>query len=576
MDTRKIWKKLVKGYRVLNKKERVIEGEKIVERVAEKEKILIVEKMPEEKVREKEIEMKGIEIPSIIIRKVKLYKIEKKEKPKEFVYPLIPKHPSKGEPVFAYARLKWNKEKNRYIYYIVEPKLNSKLRVMLERIRELLEQKIDVDLSKISPTRGREYLSKKIDEIIEYFKFIISPTERQIIKYYIERDFLGLGKIEPLMRDPNIEDISCDGVGIPVFIFHRDPEIGSVETNIVFNDREELDSFVIKLAQICGKSISVTEPLINGMLPDGSRLQATLGSDIARRGSNFTIRKFSEKPLTPIHLLKYGTLDLKSLTYLWMIVDYGRSVLISGGTASGKTTMLNVLSLFIRPAKKVISIEDTPEIRLPHPHWIPVVARTPVSTGKRGEIDMFDLLKESLRQRPDYIILGEVRGKEAYILFQQIATGHPSLATIHSEDMIQLFNRLITPPISLPPHLLESLDVVVFMHRLRVKDKNVRRATEIVEVLNYDENEKRIKYRKLFVWNSFNDKIEVKDKSLVLEKISKLYGLSEEQIKEEFKRRYLVLEWLFENNITNYEDVYRIISLYYSDPNKLISMIMSG
>lgn len=583
MNAKKIVKLLVKGYKKIKtekeiKEARTGKGSSFQPQIFETILKIITESKEPEKRRKRVTEkerIEGIEIPEIVSRKVKLRKVVLEERKREIVYPLVPRNPSKEEPILSYARIHWNKKKNKYVYNLVEPPLTSRLRIILKRIKELLEEKVDVDLSKISLVRGKEYLRKKIDEIVNYFNFILTPVERRIIEYYVQRDFLGFGKIDALMKDPNIEDISCDGVGIPVFIFHRNPSIGSVETNIVFETPEELDSFVIRLAQLCGKSISIAQPLVDGTLPDGSRLQATLGTDIARRGSNFTIRKFSESPLTPIHLIKYGTVDIKAMTYLWMAVDFGRSVLVSGGTASGKTTMLNVLSLFIRSDKKIVSIEDTPEIRLPHPHWVSSVARVPISTGKRGEVDMFDLLKESLRQRPDYLILGEVRGREAYILFQQIATGHPSLATIHAEDIMRLVDRLISPPISLPPQLIESLDLVIFMHRMKIKDKNVRRVVEIDEIVEFDEEKKRINYNKVFELNTFEDKIEVKNKSLVLKKISRLSGLDEKEITEEFKRRYLVLQWMVENNIINFEDVYRIISLYYSNPNKLISIILN-
>jgi len=363
-----------------------------------------IEKKEEEKEVKEKIEIEGITIP----RQLKIVPSPPTiQQPEEISisYSLIPRNPKPGEKVFAYAKIYWDKRKQSYFYEVVEPKLDERMKEIIKKVKELIEQRLDVDLSKLNLAKAKEYLRLHIEDVIRYFKFRLSDEEVEIIRYYIERDFLGLGKIEALMRDPNIEDISCDGVNIPVFVFHRDPRLGSIPTNVVFEDADELDSFIIKLSQLSGKSISITQPLVNGTLPDGSRLQATLATDIARRGSNFTIRKFMEEPLTPIHLIKYGTADERILAYLWLVVDFGRSILVAGGAASGKTTMLNVLSLFIRPDKKIISIEDTAEIVLPHPHWISHVARTPISTGKEGEVDLFQLLKESLRQRPDYIIL---------------------------------------------------------------------------------------------------------------------------------------------------------------------------
>jgi flagellar protein FlaI len=414
-----------------------------------------------------------------------------------------------------------------------------------------------------------------IDDTVRYFKFRLSKEEVEIVRYYVERDFLGFGKIEAIMKDPNVEDISCDGVNIPVFVFHRDPRLGSIPTNIVFEDPEELDSFIIKLAQLAGKSISINEPLVNGTLPDGSRLQATLATDIARRGSNFTIRKFMEEPLTPVHLIKYGTADERVLAYLWLAVDYGRSILIAGGAASGKTTMLNVLSLFIRPDKKIISIEDTAEIVLPHPHWVSHVARTPISTGKEGEVDLFQLLKESLRQRPDYIVLGEVRGQEAYVLFQQMATGHPSFATIHAENFPKLIDRLTSPPISLPEGLIGSLDIVVFMQRVRYKEKFVRRVTEVIEMVGFPKEGKSPIVNYVFKWDPFKDSFDIGEKSVMLKKISQSTGLSEKDVIDEFQRRVAILRWMKEKNIVDLKDIYAIFSAYYTMPNRVLALIES-
>jgi flagellar protein FlaI len=382
------------------------------------------------------------------------------------------------------------------------------------------------------------------------------------------------------MQDEQMEDISCDGVNIPIFVFHRDPRLASVITNITYDDPDELDSFIIRLAQLCGKSISIMNPLLNGALPDGSRIQATLATDIARRGSNFTIRKFTEKPLTPCHLMNYGTLDAKILAFLWLAVDFGRSVLISGGTASGKTSLLNVISMFIRPDKKIVSIEDTAELKLPHPHWIPHVARVPVTTGPegrlRGEIDLFDLLRESFRQRPDYIIVGEVRGKEAFVLFQEMASGHPSLATIHAENAPKLMDRLMSPPISLPPALIETLDLIVFLMLTRYKEKQVRRVSEIYEVLGIDPKEKVPILNKIFEWNAMNDTFDIVGKTALLKRMARIKGMTEQQIIEELERRMLVLDWMQRRNIIEYRDVYKVINMYYNYPEKVLAAITAG
>lgn len=530
--------------------------------------------------KKKKFVVEGIDLPEFLPSLVKATKIEEAEREKvSMVYPLIPKKPKKDESVFAYAKIYWDEKARGHIYQVVEPPMPDKLKDMLKKVKSALEKRLDVDFSKLKIFEAKEYLKKQILEIIAYYGFVLTEVESQIIQYYVERDFIGLERIEPLLNDEQIEDVSCDGLNIPIFVFHRNPVLGSVMTNVKFDDAEDLDSFVMRLAQICGKSISVTAPLLSGSLPDGSRVQATLATDIARRGSNFTLRKFTEKPLTPIHLLGYKTLDVKTLAYLWFIVDLGKSVLVSGGTASGKTSLLNVLSLFIRPEEKIVSIEDTPELKLPHPHWVPHVARTAIGTefGKKpGEIDLFDLLKESLRQRPDYIIVGEVRGKEAYVLFQEMATGHPSLATIHAENVPKLLDRLTTPPISLPSSLIASADVIVFLITTRYREKQVRRVTEVLEVAGLDEETKAPIINQVFKWNTTKDTFDTTGKSFVLKKISETSGMKEEEIKEELERRMMVLDWMYRNKIIEYEDVTSVMNNYYKNPVRLLTTIKEG
>ncbi len=574
--------KLVKGYKVLNQK--TVSRQPLPVKVVEQPPIAAVQTSQEPAVQkfsgtaEALISEKGIALPTMKFKGVHLSKMEEEEERlQDIVYPLIPSKPKKGEPVFAYARIYWDDKAHKYVYSLSEPELSPKLSEILVKIKDLLEQRLDVDFSKLKKFESLGYLHKQMDELVDYFGFRINESEKQVLKYYIERDFVGMGQIEPLMRDENIEDISCDGVNIPIFVFHRNSSLGSLSTNVSFDNDLKLDSFITRLSQLCGKTISVAEPLIDGSLPDGSRLQATLATDIARRGSNFTIRKFTSKPLTPVHILEYNTIDIKTMAYLWFVIDNGASILVSGGTASGKTSLLNVLSLFIRPDKKIVSIEDTAELKLPHPHWVPTVARTSIDdagSGEKGGVDLFDLLKESFRQRPDYIIVGEVRGREAYILFQQMATGHPSLATIHAENMPKLMDRLTTQPISLPPGLIGSLDLMVFLARMKYKNKFVRRTSEVVEMIEFDSDSKKPLVNSVFKWNSANDKFDSAEKSIMLKKIMERTGMKEKEIQDELQRRMLVLKWMQDKNIKDFENVNKVITMYYNYPQRVISMIM--
>lgn len=486
-------------------------------------------------------------------------------------YPLIPPEPRKSEKVYAYARIKWDHRRNELVYSVIEPHVTDKDREIIEAVKKELEERLDIDFMKLGEIRAKELLMEEIKNIIPK----ISDVDREkinTVQYYVQRDIIGLGKIEPFMKDKDIEDISCDGEGIPLYIYHRNPILGSIITNVAFEDEDELDTFVMKLSQKCGKSISVAEPLVEGSLAEGSRVHATLGTDIARRGSNFTIRKFTKVPLTPIHMLDYGTLDSTQLAYLWLAIENRKSILISGGTATGKTTLLNALSLFIRPNMKIVSIEDTPELRLPHPHWVPEVARTPISEGKKtGEVSLFDLLKGSLRQRPDYIIVGEVRGAEAFVLFQQIATGHAGLATIHAASIPQLIDRLTTPPINLPSNLIQNLDIIAFLLQVKSKDHYVRRANQILEVTGMKGDKPST--IEIFRWKPVEDKFETAEKSLVLEHIAKSLGLTEASLREELRVRKSILEWMLDKKMFNYREVSNIINIYYSDPERVITMV---
>ncbi|MCX6814233.1 MAG: type II/IV secretion system ATPase subunit [Candidatus Aenigmarchaeota archaeon] len=527
--------------------------------------------------KEVHIEKEGVEIPTRYAGGGGAISAEDRELLRQIniSYYLIPRFPKRGDTIFAYANIRWDSNLGELIYSVIEPKLTQRDREIIEFVKKELEERLDVDFIKLGEVRAKSVLRAEILRILNTVPDVqTDESKKSTLLYYMEKEIMGLGKIETLMSDPNIEDISCDGIGIPIYVYHRDPQIGSLKTNIMFSDGDELNTFAFRLSQKCRKVISIAEPLLDGALPDGSRVQATLGTDIARKGSNFTIRKFTEEPLTPSHMLRKGTLNSTQIAYLWLAIDNGQSVLISGGTATGKTSLLNALSLFIRPNLKVVSIEDTAELRLPHPHWIPEVARTALSSeGKkgRGEVSLFDLLKSSLRQRPDYIIMGEVRGKEAFVLFQQMATGHPSLATIHAASIEQLIDRLTTPPISLPPSLIENINVIVFLTLSRLRESYVRRTDAILEVVGIKDNKPVTNM--VFEWKPITDTFEISQKSFVLKSLAKRMGISEETIKDELMRRKMILEWMLEQEIYDYREVAKIVSEYYSNPDKVMDMV---
>lgn len=489
----------------------------------------------------------------------------------DITYPLVPADPDRGETVYAWAHITWNDEEGELIYNVIEPDMNPQTERILERIQEIMERSFDLDFTDLETEEAEQYLREKMDKIIDKYNISLSDKQREVVRYYAKRNFAGLGKLQPLMNDTEVEDISCDGARIPVYAYHRNPKFGSIKTNIVWENPEELDSFVMKLAQRAGRSISVSQPLLDGSLPDGSRVQATLATDIARKGSNFTIRRFTKDPLTPIHMMDFETENAQMLSYLWTIIEHEKSVLVCGTTGAGKTSQLNALSLFIRPEKKIVSIEDTPELRLPHDHWVPEVARSGFGSSVEGggEVSMDDLLKESLRQRPEYIIVGEVRGEEAYILFQQMATGHTGLSTIHADSLDMLMDRLTTNPINLSPSLIETLDAIMLIKRIRRGDKYVRRITGIYEVEEFD-NRTGLEANPVFEWDPQTDTYEVANKSHLLEDIVEQTGGDENSIKNEMKKRQHILNWMQDDQIKHYRDVGDIISRYYSNQEEVL------
>jgi len=489
-------------------------------------------------------------------------------------YPLVPADPDEGEIVYAWAHIKWNEEMGELIYEIVEPEMDEKTEEAYQKIQDIMQRSFDVNFDDLESGKAKEYLEEKIDMIVDKYNIDVPDNKREVIRYYTKRDFAGLGKLQPLMNDTEVEDISCDGLGIPVYAYHRNPRFGSIKTDLVWDEKKDLDSFVMKLAQRCGKSISISSPLLDGSLPDGSRVQATLATDIARKGSNFTIRRFTEDPLTPIHMMDYETENARMLAYLWMLVEHEKSILVSGTTGAGKTSQLNSLSLFIRPDKKIVSIEDTPELRLPHDHWVPEVSRSGFgsSAEEGGQVTMDNLLKESLRQRPEYIIVGEVRGSEAYILFQQMATGHTGLSTIHADSLEMLMDRLTTEPINLSPSLIETLDMIMVIARIRRGGTYIRRIMGLFEVRGYDKR-KGIDSNQVFAWDPQDDEYYVKNNSLILKDIADQSGMDYKDIRQELKNRQHVLNWMQDQQIKHYRKVGDIISRYYSDRKSVLEKV---
>jgi len=473
-------------------------------------------------------------------------------------------------------------ENGEMIYTAIEPQLGSAERQVMKKAAEAFDMLVNVGTVLTSVEDKLQFLEETFREIVGIYNLKLNETEYKRVLYHIERDYIGYGKIDTLVRDRLIEDISCNGPGVPVFIFHRFFE--SIRTSVVFEE-VELNNFILRLAQLSGRHISILQPIRDAALPDGSRINMTLGKEVTKKGSTFTIRKFRSEPISPIEIMMLHSGDPKIFAYLWMLIEYGRSLLISGGTAAGKTTLLNAISMLIKPENKIVSVEDTPEINLAHPNWIQAVTRVGFGEGgsasgssgvsgisgighgskSAGDISLFDLLISALRQRPDFIIVGEVRGEEAYTLFQAIAVGHATMGTIHAASMTELIARVESQPMNVPRVMVANLDLVIFVAAMRRGEEKVRRIKEIVEVLGVNPSTKELITNTIFTWNPVDDTYEFNGRSFLIEKISKTFGIPIENLDNELENRVRLLERMIQEGVTNYREVTDVVRKYYID-----------
>ena len=472
---------------------------------------------------------------------------------------------------YVSVHIYWDPKIGEVIYEIEEPLLNEFEKKVLEELEAGLAELVNIGaVTERSQEALLIYLDKMAKLLLSELGRSISEESYNRIFYYLYRDFIGLNEIEPMMRDFFIEDIECNGINTPIYVVHR--LFRNLRTNVMYTDINKAASFVEKLAQRCGRYVSYASPLLDGTLPDGSRVNATYTTDITSKGPTFTIRKFTKVPWTPVQLIAMNTLSPEMAAYFWILLQYKCNILVTGGTGSGKTSMLNALAFFIPPEARVVSVEDTREINLLRENWLPSVVRAGI--GGVGEIDMFTLLKESFRQNPDYVIVGEVRGKEAFVLFQAMASGHPSLSTMHADSVEAVIRRLETPPINLSPTLVNSLDAVAVMTHAIVRKQETRRLKEIVEIVDVTPEGIAITNTP-FIWNPKDDAFYFKTESKVFEKIMKRYGISKEQLKEEFRIRTRLLFALYKKKIFDFETVQRIINEYYKSPETVLSKYLS-
>ncbi len=472
---------------------------------------------------------------------------------------------------YASAHIFWDDKSKELVYEVEEPTIDEREREVLAKLESAMTELINVNVAVDKSTEALiEYIDKTARLLIEELNLNIKSESYDRIFYYLFRDFVGLNEIDPLLRDYFIEDIECNGVETPIYVVHR--IYRNLRTNISFRENEidKLASFVEKLAQRSGRYVSYAQPLLDGTLPDGSRVNATYTKDVSSRGPTFTIRKFTKVPWTPVQLIAMKTLSPEMLAYFWILIENKSNILVSGGTASGKTTLLNALAFFIPPEARVVSIEDTREINLPRENWLPSVARTSIGIGKVGEVDLFEILKSSFRQNPDYLIVGEVRGKEAFVLFQGMASGHSSLSTMHADSVDTLVRRLQTPPISLSPTLVNTLDCVAIATHAVVNNQDTRKIREVVEVVNVN-NEGTALVNTPFKWGPTNDVFYYKRQSKVFEKISMKTGIPVEKLQREMITRAKLLVELYKKRITSFDDVAAVVNEYHKNPGEVLA-----
>ena len=399
-------------------------------------------------------------------------------------------------------------------------------------------------------------------------------NEYQVEKllYRLKRDFVGYARIDPVKHDINVEDVSCDGYNSRVFVYHTDYEqiISNVE-----HGEGELDDFVVKLAQRSGKGISKRQPQVDATLPDGSRAQLTLGREVSDHGTNYTIRQFKDVPFTPIDLINWHTFSLEEMAFLWLCIENHKSLIFAGGTASGKTTSLNAVSLFIPSNSKIVSIEDTREVELPQRNWVASVTRPSFGEDDKGDVDEFDLLEAALRQRPDYIVMGEIRGEEGRTLFQVMSTGHTTYTTFHADSVGEVIKRFTTEPINVSKTLFTALDLVSIQTQTRVEGNKVRRNKSLTEINEYSAENDEINVRDIYEWRAEPDQYLQMGNSNTLDEIRFDRGWTEEKLEEELFKREVVLAYLMEQGLNTYPEVAATIQAFINDPDTILTLIAS-
>ena len=453
-------------------------------------------------------------------------------------------------------------------YNVSIPHFSDKENLIFNEVREKLVE--------VAVSQGEEFNIDEDSFIGEVKQFLRARGVRDVerLATQISQVMLGYGKLDPMIKDDDLEEIMVIGTGSNVFVFHR--KIGMMVTNVVFETDDDIRGIIDVIARQVNRRIDQQTPILDARLKDGSRVNATL-PPVSADGPTLTIRKFRKDPLTVVDLINFKTMSSHLAGFLWVCTD-GMGVkpcnaIIAGGTGSGKTTTMNTIGAFVPPRERIITIEDTLELQLPHTHVLRMETRPPNIEGK-GELTMDTLVKNSLRQRPDRVIVGEVRGAEAITLFTALNTGHSGMGTLHSNTARETITRLINPPMNVPNIMVPALDFIIMQNRLhRPEGGSIRRITEVAEVVGMEEG--NVQLNRVFEWNNVTDKVEyVGISSKTLREISEMRGVGVTELEEEIEKRRLVLEYLADNNIRSIEEVGRCINSYYKDPDEMLDRIL--
>jgi flagellar protein FlaI len=461
---------------------------------------------------------------------------------------------------FSYALIFQDESEGSYFYVVDELPVNREERESYKRLKNILEYELKAP--RIDETLVDSF-HRQVPAIMEEHKEALEGTDqvglRKII-YYLEKDLIGYGKIDGLICDPLIEDISCLGVNKPVYIYHR--KYANARTNLVFADEEELDDFITRIVHRQGKHVSIAHPIVDLTLPGKHRLAVSFGKETTPAGSSFTIRKFKEDPLTIVDLIMNETIDESIAAYLWMLVENKMSIMVVGPTGAGKTTALNAVACLVRPDYKMISVEEVQEINLPQENWVSTIARTGFGGDSEGEVTLYDLIKSAVRHRPTLIIVGEIRGEEAYVLFQALATGHGGLSTMHADDVETFMKRLTQPPMNIPPSILSLMNSVIVVKQIRTTGFNPHNrkssGRKFVKIAEIDNNAVS---HDVFVWNASTDTFQQNlSDSYLFGKIAKSLDVPISVVQQEFERRKEIFLRMVEKNLRDFRSVHRALN----------------